>query len=101
MMTIQITNALNYLGENQQGYDMLKVLEKKFIDRNNPSFKLELYGKPRSIFFRLGYFEEHIDLRFKALDAYEDAFEFFNHSVKWFLVKKDSYGAKLALMWQA
>jgi hypothetical protein len=51
MMTIQITNALNYLGENQQGYDMLKVLEKKFIDRNNPSFKLELYENLGQLFF--------------------------------------------------
>jgi hypothetical protein len=63
MMTIQIANALNYLGENQQGYDMLKALEKKFFDRDDPSFKLELYENLGHFSFRLGYFEEHIALR--------------------------------------
>ena len=124
MMTIQIANALNYLGENQQGYDMLKALDKKFLERNDPSFKLELYGNLGHFSFRLGHFEEHIELRFKALDAakkvankqdyavaiynvgrafqmvdaYEDAFEYFNESRKWFLSEKDDFGAEIVLM---
>ena len=127
MMTIQIANSLNYLGENQQGYDMLKALDKKFFDRNDPLFKLELYENLGHFSWRLGYFDEHIELRLKALDAakkslnkqdyavaiynvgrayqmvdaYEDAFEYFKKSRKWFLAEKDSYGAELALMRQA
>jgi tetratricopeptide (TPR) repeat protein len=127
MMTIQIANALNYLGENQQGYEMLKVLDKKFFTRNDPMFKLELYGNLGHFSQRLGHFEEHIELRLKAVDAankllnkhiyavatynvgrayqmvdsYGNAFDYFNESRKWFLAEKDSYGAELALMRQA
>jgi tetratricopeptide (TPR) repeat protein len=127
MMTIQIANSLNYLGENQQGYDMLKALDKKFFDRNDPLFKLEFYENLGHFSWRLGYFDEHIELRLKALDAakkrlnkqdyavaiynvgrayqmvdaYEDAFEYFKKFRKWFLAEKDNYGAELALMRQA
>jgi len=67
MIIIQIANALNYLNKNQQGYDMLIDLEKKYFKRNNVMFKLELYENLGHFSYRLGKLEEHILLRIKAI----------------------------------
>jgi len=67
MIIVQIANALNYLNKNQQGYDMLVTLEKKYFKRNNVMFKLELYENLGHFSYRLGKLEEHILLREKAM----------------------------------
>ncbi|MEW6982468.1 hypothetical protein AAD001_07430 [Colwelliaceae bacterium 6471] len=127
MMTIQIANTLNYLGKNQQGYDLLMALDKKYSSRYEPLLKLELYENLGHFSARLEHFDEHLALRHKALTAAtelaneqrisvalynvarahqmlntdEEALKYFVKARTHSLIAKDSYGAEIALMRQA
>lgn len=127
MMTIQIANALNYLGKNQQGYDLLVALDKKYSSRYEPLLKLELYENLGHFSSRLQHFDEHLALRLKALDAAqalaneqrisvalynvarahqmlesdEDALQYFAKARKHALIANNHYVAEIALMQQA
>lgn len=127
MMTIQIANTLNYLGKNQQGYDLLMTLDKKYSSRNDPLLKLELYGNLGHFAARLERFDEHLALRHKALtaatelaneqelsvalynvarayqilNADDEALQYFIEARTHSLIAKDNYVAEIALMRQA
>jgi tetratricopeptide (TPR) repeat protein len=63
MLVIQIANALNYLHKNQQGYDMLIALEKKYAKRDHILLKIELYENLGHFAARLNKPQEHINYR--------------------------------------
>ena len=67
MLVVQIANALNSLGEYQQGYDMLQALDKQYLKRNNALFKLELYENIGHFSLSLGKLNEHILYRKKSV----------------------------------
>lgn len=68
MLLVQIANGLNYLGEYQRGYDLLKPLIAKYAARHMPKFKHELYENIGHFAYRLGNLDEHLSYRVQALE---------------------------------
>ncbi len=68
LLIVQIANVLNYLGEDQRGYELLKPLAEKYQNRYMPWFRHEMYENLGHFALKLGKLDEHIDYRIKALD---------------------------------
>lgn len=67
MFVVQIANTLNYLGKYQQGYDMLKELEKQYMKRVDAILQLEIFENLGHFAVKLKKFDEHVYFRQKAL----------------------------------
>ena len=61
MLLIQLANIKMYVGEYQQAYQTLQSLAVKYQRRQDPAFKLDLYGHLAHLADRLKYKQQAID----------------------------------------
>jgi len=61
MLLIQLANIKMYVGEYQQAYQSLQSLTVKYKRRQDPAFKLDLYGNLAHLADRLKYKQQAID----------------------------------------